>query len=91
VPDQRRFVADLDAVLEELPSRSAQILPLQIDPRDPRYLGFASRPVVLTTSLLQQLPSNPVFRNTRAPAPLAPDRLQPLPSSVRSNMPKGLP
>src|SRR5262245_35673877 len=35
VPDQRRFVADLDAVLDDLPPRSTQILPLQIDPRDP--------------------------------------------------------
>jgi hypothetical protein len=56
VPDQGRFVADLDAVLDDLPSRSTQIVPLQIDPRDPRYLGLLCcrgfRPVVLMTSLL---------------------------------------
>jgi hypothetical protein len=56
VPDRRGFVADLDAVLDDLPSRSAQILPLQIDPRDPGYLGLLCccgfRPVVLITSLL---------------------------------------
>ena len=40
VPDRRGLVAVLDAVLDDLPSRSAQILPLQIDPRDSGYLGL---------------------------------------------------